>query len=162
MLRSIIFAALFLLVSLPITAQSSKTTKDEQAIKEVIENESKYFWGRDFKSWKKLYVHKPYVSWTAASRDGVRTYQGWTAWSEQVQSLFEESPDPMPYDGVVKKMNYQIQIYGSGAWVSFTQVNDGTKTMETRIMEKEKGKWKIAMVQLIYNANEGDTAANNE
>ncbi len=33
-------------------------------------------------------------------------------------------------------------------------MNNGTKTWETRIMEKHKGSWKIAMVQLVYNANE--------
>ena len=163
MLKSIFFATLFIFISAQVYTQSTKLTNEELAIQQVIENESKHFWGRDYKAWKKLYVHKPYVSWTSASRDGVRTYQGWKAWSGEVKKLFAESPDPMPYDGVVKKQNYQIRIYDKGAWVSFIQDNDGTKTMEIRILEKEKGNWKIAMVQLIFNANEGsDISSSNE
>ena len=33
-------------------------------------------------------------------------------------------------------------------------VNNGVITYETRVMEKVKGDWRIAMVELIFNANE--------
>ena len=116
----------------------------------------------NWKNGKKLYVHEDYVCWTAATRDGVRRYEGWDAWLQEVEKLFAESPEPQPYKEVVKKEGYVIRIYGSGAWVSFTQDNDGTKTTETRIMEKVDGKWKIAMVQLIFNANEAGEVSNSD
>lgn len=136
-------------------SQTTETyTKEEKAILKVIESESEYFWGRNYDKWAALYVRAPYTVWTSASRDGVRRYNGWEEWSGQVKQLFENDPEPQPYKGVVHKYNYSFRIYGKGAWVSFEQMNDGTKTLETRIMEKENGKWKIAMVEVIYHVNE--------
>lgn len=135
-------------------SQNSRFDKDERAIQQVIEDESKYFWARDFKNWQKQWIHKPYVVWSAASDAGVRQYHGWKAWEKEVMGLFAESPDPMPYDNVVKKENYVFRIYENGAWVSFEQFNEGIHSYETRIMEKNGGKWRIAAVQLFYDANE--------
>jgi hypothetical protein len=139
-------------------AQDKPLSKDEAAIREVIENESKYYWGRNYDKWQALYVHAPYVAWTAASKYGVTRHQGWDDWSKEVKTFFKSSPKPQEYEGVVYKYNYHTRIYGNGAWVSFEQMNDGTKTWETRIMEKQDGKWKIAMVELIFNANETQEA----
>jgi hypothetical protein len=118
-----------------------------------------------FAQWKDTYVHAPYVVWTAASKDGVRRFESWDKWSQEVEQLFKNDPKPQDYDGVVLKYNYKFRIYGNGAWVSCEQMNGGTKTLETRVMEKDKGKWKIAMVQVIFNANEPaseGTATNRE
>ena len=154
MLRTILFAA-FVLVTLTTTySQDKALSSEEKAIMEVIENESKYFWGRDIKNWKKCYVHADYVTWAAATRDGVRQYNGWKAWYKEVKSLFQESPEQEPYDGIVRKYDYNFRIYGSGAWVSFKQEDNGTVTNEIRILEKEKGQWKIALVQLFFDTNE--------
>lgn len=164
MLRIAIFTALLVFSSTLAFGQkkSASQEKDIAAIKGVIEQESRTFWARDFKSWEKLWVHEPYASWTAASNIGVRQYRGWDAWKAQVEQLFKEDPDPVPYDGDVEKYNYHFRIYGDGAWVSFEQKNKTTTTYETRIMEKHKGKWKIASVQLFFNANEEDPEPNVE
>jgi len=151
-MRTLVLIAAALLFSVASYGQESKLNKEEMAIQETIENESKYFWARDFKKWKKQWVQAPYVIWTAASEAGVRQYHGWKAWEKEVMQLFEESPEPMPYDGVVEKKDYKFRIYGEGAWVSFTQQNENTTTYETRILEKKGGKWRIAAVQLFYDA----------
>lgn len=163
MLKSILSTLIIfcVLTSVQVQAQE-KFSKEEKAIMQVIENESKYFWARDFKQWKKTWVHESYVVWTAASQDGVRRYEGWDSWLAEVEGLFSGSPEPIPYEGDVKKYDYQFRIYDKGAWVSFTQENLGTKTIETRIMEKKGGKWKIAMVQLIFDVNQSvDTVENS-
>ena len=145
-------------------AQKNSLSKEEATIKKVIENESKYFWARKLDKWKSTWVQEPYIVWTAATQDGVRQYKGWEAWLNQVEDFFKTSPEPMPYKKAVKKYDYKFRIYGNGAWVSFTQENEGTKTIETRIMEKINGEWKIAMVELIFDANQDEdkeTADNN-
>ena len=162
MQKTILSIALAVFLALPGFSQDQKFTREEVAIREVIENESKHFWGRDYDGWQATYIHAPYVSWTAATKDGVRRYSGWESWSKQVKDLFSTDPEPQEYEGVVTKYNYKFRIYGKGAWVAFEQMDNGTKTWETRILEKEDGKWKIAMVELIFNANEtaltdGDT-----
>ena len=155
MIKTMLFAfAIILCSGAQMPAHSQKLNKEENAIKAVIELESEYFWGRNYEKWKSLYVHEPYVTWTASSNQGVRRFEGWDAWDEEVKTLFKEDPKPQEYHGVVYKYNFHIRIYGNGAWVSFEQMNNGTKTWETRVMEKQKGVWKIAMVQLVYNANE--------
>ena len=132
-------------------AHSQKSlTADERAIQEVIENESRYFWARDLKNWKKCYVQEDYTVWRASTRDGCRQYIGWKSWLNQVKDHFKES-DPEPYDGFVEKRDFKFRIYGDGAWVTFVQEDDGAITYETRILEKEKGQWKIAMVELIFH-----------
>ena len=152
MRQFVLFIALLPVFSVPAAAQ--KKVNDEAAIRAAIENESRYFWARDLKNWKKQWVHENYVIWRAASRDGVTQYQSWDAWNKHVESFFAESPEAIPYTGHVEKRNYVFRIYGSGAWVSFEQVNNGVITYETRVMEKVKGDWRIAMVELIFNANE--------
>ncbi|MCB0585376.1 MAG: nuclear transport factor 2 family protein [Phaeodactylibacter sp.] len=157
MLR-IAFITALLIVSSSFAFGQKKTSSDEEAIKQVIEQESRLFWARDFKNWQKVWVHEPYTIWTAASNTGVRQYIGWDAWKEQVENLFKESPEPVPYDEDVKKYDYTFRVYGDGAWVSFEQDNKGTTTYETRLLEKHGGKWKIAAVQLFFNANEPESA----
>lgn len=132
---------------------SNKNKAEEIAIKNTIEMESRHFWARDFQSWKKTWVHTDYAVWIAASRDGIRQYDGWKAWSTNVKNFFAENPDPLPYDGDVSKKDYRFRIYGNGAWVSFIQMNKGTRTLETRILEKRNGQWKIAMAEIIHDIN---------
>lgn len=156
MTRTILFTVLITFSSTCVFSQKDKLTTDELAIKMVIEAESEHFWGRDLKAWKQNWVHKDYVIWRAASRDGVRQYNGWKAWYNEVKNLFKESPDPMPYEGKVEKLNYNFRIYGDGAWVSFEQLDEGTRTFETRIMEKVNGQWRIAMVSLMFDMNAAD------
>lgn len=155
MLRHIVLP-LLLCISIQVFAQqtASQQQKEETAIKTMIEMESRYFWARDFQNWKKAWVHADYAVWIAASRDGIRQYDGWKSWSDNVKTFFEENPDPIPYDENVTKTEYRFRIYGNGAWVSFIQVNSGTRTLETRIMEKHNGQWKIAMAEIIHDINE--------
>jgi hypothetical protein len=154
MFRTLFLTAILTLAAGQVYSQAKqKAASEEDAIREVIENESKYFWARDLKKWKSYYIQAPYTERTVASTDVVRRYYGWDEWYNEVQQLFKDSPDPVPYDGIVKKSNYNFRIYGNGAWVSFEQDNGGTKTLETRILEKEKGKWKIAMVHIVFGAN---------
>lgn len=152
MQKLIVLSLLALMGSLPLFGQKKQNA--EASIKAVIENESRYFWGRDLKNWQKQWVHENYVIWRSATRDGVTQYLGWDQWNKQVESFFKESPTPEPYDGQVIKQNYVFRIYNNGAWVSFEQVNKGVITYETRVLEKVNGQWRIALVELIFNANE--------
>ncbi len=59
LLRTVISATVILLCSVVSFGQKTQFSAEEKAIMKVIEDESKHFWGRDIKSWKKCYVHKP-------------------------------------------------------------------------------------------------------
>lgn len=94
MIRIAVFAVCLAFLTTPMMAQKKSVATEEAAIKEVIENESKYFWGRDLKNWKKLYVHAPYVVWTSSSLDGVRRYEGWETWLSEVEELLPNRRTP--------------------------------------------------------------------
>lgn len=155
-MKNLTLLTVFLIGLLPtLFSQNEKLSRIEKDIVQVIENESRFFWARDYKNWKKTWVHTEYVSWTVSSRDGIRQYASWKSWKNEVKSLFETNPEALPYDGEVKKYDYEIRIYGDGAWVSFEQDNKGVITRELRIMEKHRGVWKIAMAQIFHDVNEG-------
>ena len=162
MLKPAILTALLLCSAAVVFAQKAKPSTVETAIVNTIEQESRYFWARDFKNWKKQWVHEPYVVWSAASNSGVTQYYGWDAWEAQVKSFFKESPEAIPYDPDVKKYNYFYRIYGDGAWVSFEQNNNGTITHEFRVLERKGSQWRIAAVQLFFDANQSSLAGEGE
>lgn len=153
MIRYLTLSLLVCLGTQIFAQNNNKQKAEETAIRNTIEMESRHFWARDFQAWKKTWVHADYSVWIAASRDGIRQYDGWKAWSANVKNFFAENPNPMPYDGDVSKKDYRFRIYGNGAWVSFTQDNKGTRTLETRILEKRNGQWKIAMAEIIHDIN---------
>ncbi|MBR9923101.1 MAG: hypothetical protein GYB31_19915 [Bacteroidetes bacterium] len=135
------------LLPLSVLQAQEKYTQEQQEIIDVIENESKHFWARDYKQWKETWIQTEYIVWTVATRDGIQQYKGWNDWSLAVMELFAESPEPQEYN--VRKYNYEFHIYGDGAWVTFTQ-DTGNESMETRILERKDGNWKIAFVEAIY------------
>jgi hypothetical protein len=156
MIKSIVLSICCLSIAISTFAQQQAFKGEEAEIVSVIEAESRHFWARDLDAWKDTWVHKDYVNWTAISEAGIRRYQGWDAWLDQVKTFMKDDPEPQVYDKNVRKYNYQFRIYKKGAWVAFEQDDNGTITYETRIMEKRKGKWRIAMVQLFFDWGEKD------
>ncbi|MCP3932756.1 MAG: hypothetical protein GY705_27100, partial [Bacteroidetes bacterium] len=148
----ILLSVIFVFSTFVSFSQSKKLTADEAAIKEVIENESKFFWGRDYKGWKSTWVHDKHIVWTRGTRDGVRQIKGWKAWNKEVKSLWKAVPDSQPFN--MRRWNYHFRIFGNGAWVTFDQDANGSFSEDMRVLEKTKKGWKIVMVVAIYDANE--------
>ncbi|MCP3930829.1 MAG: hypothetical protein GY705_17210, partial [Bacteroidetes bacterium] len=132
MLRPILLSVIFVFSTFVSFSQSKKLTADEAAIKEVIENETRYFWGRDYKGWKNTWAHDKHIVWTVGIRDNSRQINGWKAWNKEVKSLWKEAPNPKePF--IVKKFNYHFRVFGNGAWVTFDQ-DSGSLSKEVRIL----------------------------
>ncbi len=129
--------------------------KEKAAILDVLNNETKAAFTRDYEGWKQKWVQKPYVTKTYINfADNTSTETiGWKEVDDFVRTYIEEHPDPDPLPTPIADID--VRLYGTGAWVSYEQkaTNQGLKR-ETRLMEKENGQWKIAgMHTTIYREN---------
>ena len=141
-----------LLLSLTLSVSAQKKNADAEAIRAVIERETKAFFEIDYKSWADSWAHTPYAFWSFADTTDVNSFSGWA----QIDKGFSE------YFRTAKRstakidrewLGLEVKIYGNGAYVRFNQyVNDGTVRpgqAEVRVLEKINGQWKIVCVSVI-------------
>ena len=125
---------------------------EKKAILEALLNETKAAFARDYEAWKANWVHRTSISKTYMNLADT-TFSEMTSWNEIddfVRIYIEENPEPVPPPA--QPENIQVQLYGTGAWVSYEILDEVFgKKRETRLMEKEDGRWKIAgMHTTIY------------
>ena len=129
--------------------------KEEKAILETLNNETKAAFQRNYDSWKEKQIQEPRVTKTYIDfvDNTFSESVGWNEISQFVKTFIEEHPEPEPIPKLIDKID--VQLYGSGAWVVYEQQDSirGLKR-ETRLMEKADGEWKIAGMQTtIYGFN---------
>ena len=122
------------------------------AIQETINGETEAAFSRDYEGWKSKWIHEPSLTKTYINfSDSTFTETlGWKEIDDFVRTYIEEHPEPDPLPKLIDDI--EVRLYGTGAWVSFEQVDKvrGLKR-ETRLMEKIDGQWKIAgMHTTIY------------
>lgn len=135
--------------------------KERASILQVIENESKAFWDKDYNKWAACWVHEPYIrtmGWWQAG--GVTVVKGWEERGPRTKQHMEEFPEPNPQN--VIRENINIRILQDAAWVTFDQYgkDNGEPVMdmpglsrETRFLEKHNGQWKIVYVGWLLEGN---------
>ena len=162
---SYIFSIMFLVLHLSCEKrmeQISKTSEisnrlEKKAILDALHNETKAAFGRDYEVWKTYWVHRSQISKTYMNFTD-NTFSEMNSWKEIddfVRTYFENHPEPAPPPA--QPENVKVEIYGTGAWVSYEIMDQvfGEKR-ETRLMEKEDGQWKIAgMHTTIYGFKRG-------
>ncbi len=141
-----------LMFSLPLVQAQELTEKgvtaltaEEQAVKQVIEDETKYFNLRDYEKWTDCVAKDPMTvySWTTPfhGENSIFEAKGW----EEVSKHMKKYIETMPVDeNIPKKYDYQFKVSENMAYVNFLEGND---THETRVLEKRDGKWKILRME---------------
>jgi len=139
-----------LLFSLPLMAQKAK---DEDAIKAVIERETKAYFNIDYQTWMDSWSHVPYAYWSYADTAGINAYVGWKAIETGFADYFVTS---RPAFIEVDRTWEDLRIYKNGAYARFRQsvITDGRRGPEqTEIRVLEKGRkekqWKIILVGVL-------------
>ncbi len=146
-------------------AASPETSR---AVIKVIEEESAAFWNKDFEGVARHWVHAPHarhIGWW--SRSGVNAMSGWREIGARMKWQMEANPEPNPTAGAVRRENFNIQVSGDLAWMTFDQhgIETGDRQMdmpglshETRILEKHGEDWKIVYVGwLLVGPDEAGT-----
>ncbi len=138
------------LVFFAITFSAFSQKKDIEAIKALIERETKAFFEIDQKTWAESWAQVPYAFWSFADTTDVNSFSGWQSIEAGFADYFRTAkPSPAKID----RTWHEIRVFGNGAYARFTQkVNDNTRRppqAEVRVLEKVKGQWKIVCVSVI-------------
>lgn len=130
--------------------QIADFAQEKAAILQVLNEETKAAFNRDYEGWKDKWVHEKYVTKTYMNfADSSMTETlGWEEINDFVKTYLEEHPEPAPIPKLVDAI--EVRLYGKGAWVNYEQ-NDAKLGLkkETRLMEKVEGQWKIAGMQTV-------------
>ncbi len=127
-------------------------------IRAALKSETKAACDRDYEAWKSHWIQRKNVTKTYMDFEN-GSFSEMTSWDEIddfVRIYIEEHPDPV--DAPELPSDIKVKVYGEGAWVSY-EVDDPTsgRKRESRLMEKEDGKWKIAgMHTTIYGKDDQD------
>lgn len=143
--------AAVLLLSLSLFAQ--KRMSDEEAIKAVIERETRAYFSVDYDNWIDSWSHVPYAYWSYADNDGINYYEGWKAIEIGFSDYFVTSKASTTE---VERTWEDLRIYKDGAYARFKQtvITDGVRgplQTEIRVLEKDpKNKlWRIVLVGVL-------------
>lgn len=120
-------------------------SKEELAVKKVIEDETMYFDLRDYDNWSKCVAHDPMTvySWTTPfqGKNSVFEAKGWDEVSMHMKKNIESWPAQKEH---AKKYDYKFKVNGNMAYVTFLE---GNGTYETRVLEKKADGWKILRME---------------
>jgi hypothetical protein len=158
----LLLGACFFLTNCKQQTQESSTfdfEKEKTAIRAIISKETESYYKQDFEAWKSTYLQTP----------AFRKFGYWEGYPEKVvsnigfQSLSAEkkkqfdSGETLWQGSTEERTNENFRISTDMAWFTFEQnsYEKNTrkflgKSLETRILEKENGEWKIAYLGFHY------------
>lgn len=163
MFLRLMIQTIFALVILISVQQCSKipneSEMDKMAIRAVIKKETEAYYKQDYETWKNTYVNEPYFrsyGYWEGYPEKVRDYNGFDTLRSFKKKQFEENRTY--WVGSTEEIsNENFRIFPDVAWYTYDQVSyeKGTrkilgKSVETRILEKVDGKWKIAYLGFHY------------
>lgn len=137
----------------------SEIEKEKKAIKEVIARETEAYYKQDFIGWKNTYVDQPYFrsyGYWEGYPEKVRYYNGFDTLQSFKKRQFDQNKTLWKGSREERK-NENFRIYPGMAWYTFEQISYAANTgkilgrsVETRILEKQNGEWKIAYLGFHY------------
>jgi hypothetical protein len=140
-------------------AEDNGFEKEKEAIKAVIAKETEAYYRQDFEAWKSTYVNASYFrsyGYWEGYTEKVRQYNGFDTLANFKKKQFEENRT-FWVGSTEERSNENFRIYDDVAWYTFDQVSYEKdtrkilgKSVETRILEKHNGEWKIAYLAFHY------------
>ncbi len=166
-MKPLILISVILVLFSACNPSNSTSSFDEQkeieAIKQVIESETKCFFGGDYECWADTWVHEKYSmqAWNNAegSYDAVI---GWKAIDKQGSYWIKEyygDGSTVRYPSVKREKPIVKFFNENTAYLIWVQYNADAhhnyfqKSNESRILEKHDGKWKIVNVTAFWDNN---------
>ena len=147
------------------TISSLNEKVESEAIKKTIEQETECYLKDDYECFKQYHIQTDYESLyigtgSATTPDGksVVTWDGWKVIESEILKTLaanKKIPHPGRNEQAVERSNFRIHFFSSSiAYVTWDQYlkknkHENYKSKEARIMEKDKGMWKIA-AQFVF------------
>ncbi len=134
--------------------------QEKSAIMDVLDLENKAYREKDFETWKSTYVQEEYIKnwgfWEGYDIK-VMSYNSWNDLLDKKKGKFEGEVENTWKQNTKEIIDLNIQVRSNVAWVTYKQKNIDSETkklksqsLETRILEKINGSWKIAYVNFLY------------
>lgn len=133
--------------------------KEKAAIQAVIAKETISYYQQDFEAWKSTYLQSPdfrkFCYWEGYA-EKVISYTGFESLAEEKKKQFDAN-ETLWKGSTEERTNENFRISADMAWYTFEQSSYEKdtrrflgKSLETRILEKINGEWKIAYLGFIY------------
>lgn len=154
------FILLFVLFFTKSFAQNITSSEEQDAIKQAIATEAKYFYARNMEKWANCYRQTPQTYWALVEKDHASQKDGWDNISNFMTNYFNENSKAVKC--TFKRENYNFRkVNPTYIWVTFdqTRTTNGKKdnSKETRILELIKGEWKIVNATGFFIPSEKTT-----
>jgi len=135
------------------------TDKESAAIQATIERFLQAHAERDYETWGHLWVHKPYVCFSAIGKDYDYYDSGWTNIYNGTKVYFmneKKLDEDLGRTQTIEPSDYRFRIYDDNACAQF-KINwestykdgkkpDGYVSREFYTLEKVDGQWKVASI----------------
>lgn len=133
--------------------------KEKKAIFNVIENETKSFFARDYNAWKANYAQTDYAFQAWSNNDGTfDSNVGWDDINKQIGRYISDNPEPVSSHPIVERKNVKFKFFDDNvAYLTWDQFNSDKMeknfhhSKEVRLMEKIDGQWKIVCVSAFWD-----------
>ena len=148
---------LFVLFITKSFAQNVTSPEEQDAIKKVIADETKFFYARNVEKWSNSYRQTPQTYWAKIEKEEGFQQEGWDNIMPFVSNYFKENSKAVK--ATFKRENYNFRkVNPTYIWVTFDQSkalkDKKESSKETRILELIKGEWKIANATGFYVPND--------
>jgi len=149
-------------IALLISCQQEKaSTPDEiqETLKEVVVGETYAYMEKDYQKWASYWDHSNDVLRLDVSKAGFAQTRGWDKSGGNLESFFEENPEPITSTFV--NSNYLIFYDVNLAWVAFDQTwtsqsGEETVAKATITLVKKENDWKIISYTAIQYEEEDE------
>jgi hypothetical protein len=140
----------FLMLLMMSSLTFAQNTKEEAAIKAIIEKETEAWFNRDATQMLACWADVPQITQCVSLLGDVVIFNN--ADMNKDNRLFKELAKEAPIKASVARSDWNIRIVGNAAYVTFKQMDTiGGATNyyhEGRFMEKLNGQWKIVAVNV--------------
>jgi hypothetical protein len=139
--------------------QSIDFEKEKAAIRAVIAKETESYYRQDFEAWKSTYLDSPdfrkYGYWEGFP-EKVTFHNGFESLKAEKKKQFDAN-ETLWQGSTEERENENFRISNDMAWYTFEQFSYEKdtrkflgKSLETRVLEKHDGEWKIAYLGYHY------------
>ena len=133
--------------------------KEKAAIQAVIAKETESYYKQDYEAWKSTYLQSPQFrmfGYWEGYPEKITTNIGFESRAAEKKKQFDAN-ETLWQGSVEERSNENFRISADMAWYTFEQNSYEKdtrkflgKSLETRILEKVNGEWKIAYLAFHY------------
>ena len=133
--------------------------KEKAAIQAVIAKETESYYKQDFDAWKSTYLQSPAfrkVGYWEGYPEKIVSNIGFESLAMEKKKQFDAN-QTLWKGSTEERKNESFRISSNMGWYTFEQISYEKnsrkvlgKSLETRILEKENGDWKIAYLGFYY------------